>query len=60
MGKFVAGLALGLAIGTATSAVAAKMVGDSGYLFGYDVKVEGETICSDPWVWRSGINEIEC
>lgn len=60
MRKFLTGVAVGLAMGTATTAFAAKMVGDSGYLFGYEVKVDGETVCSDPWIWTGGINEIEC
>jgi len=60
MRKFLAGVALGLALGTATTALAAKMVGDSGYLFGFDVKVNGKKVCSDPWIWTNGLNEIEC
>ena len=38
---------------------AAKMVGDDGYLMGYDVTVDGENVCSDPWV-SVGSREIEC
>jgi hypothetical protein len=60
MRKFLAGLAVGLALGTASSAVAARLVGDSGYLFGFTVTYDGETVCDDPWIWAGGINEIEC
>ena len=58
--KFIAGIGVGLALGTAATATAAQMVGDSGYLFGYTVTIGGEAICYDPWIWTGGINEIEC
>lgn len=60
MRKFFAGVAVGIAISASGAAVAAVIRGDSGYLLGYDVTVEGEVVCSDPWVWTGGINEIEC
>jgi len=38
---------------------AAKVVGSDGYLMGWDVTKDGETICSDPFVW-TGTQELEC
>jgi hypothetical protein len=37
----------------------AKVVGDNGYLMGWDITKEGETICSDPYVWVDQ-HEVEC
>lgn len=59
MRKFIVGLTLGIAIGSATTALAAQMVGEDGYLFGYSVLINGDTICYDPWIWTS-TQEIEC
>jgi len=62
------GLLFGLYLGS-TSNVAnatpqravptAAIVGSNGYLLGWDVQYEGETICSDPYVWVA-TKEIEC
>jgi hypothetical protein len=59
MRQFFIGLVLGLSIGAIATAHAATMVGDNGYLLGWDVQLNGETVCSDPFIWAS-TNEIEC
>jgi hypothetical protein len=59
MKKFIAGFLAGLATALAISAFAAKMVGNNGYLSGWEVTKDGEEICSDPYVWVS-TREIEC
>lgn len=72
---FVIGLVLGMAlIGFAPEGKAsrshpksaksnhvstAKIVGDNGFLMGYEITKDGETICSDPYVWV-GTQEMEC
>ena len=58
MFKFILGFIAGAVIGTALYAHAAVVAGD-GYLSGWEITKEGETICSDPYVW-SGTREIEC
>jgi len=59
MRKFVTGLIVGLTLGTVVPAAAAQLVGNSGYLLGWDVTKDGETICYAPYVWTA-IREIEC
>ncbi len=49
----------GLLVGGSLSAAAAKVLGDNGYLSGWDVISDDEVICSDPYVWTS-TREIEC
>jgi hypothetical protein len=46
-------------LGSAIAALAAQVVGSNGYLNGWDVTRDGETICSDPYVYV-GSREIEC
>ena len=60
MRRFILGLVCGVALGVAGTAVAASVVGGSGYLLGWDVTSnDGETICGDPYVWTA-TREIEC
>lgn len=59
MRLFALGFVLGAVAGSASIAVAAALVGGNGWLNGWDVKFDGETICSDPYVWTS-TREIEC
>ena len=59
MKRFLAGAIFGLCLGIAITAAAAQLVGGSGYLMGWDVSINGETVCSDPYVWTS-TREIEC
>lgn len=58
MRPFFAGLVIGIGIATTTFTYAATLVG-TGYLMGWDVTVNGETVCTDPYVW-TGTREIEC
>jgi len=57
--QFAAGLAVGLVLGMTVSAWAAQVVGRNGYLLGWEVTLEGDTVCTDPYVWVS-LREIEC
>lgn len=59
MRKFISGLALGLLIAGTAPAVAAQLVGNSGYLSGWSVTYNGEELCYMPYIWTS-TKEIEC
>jgi len=58
MGKFMAGLALGLVLGSSVAALAAEVLG-SGMLEGWIVIRAGKEVCRDPDVdYRAKI--LEC
>lgn len=59
MKKFIAGVFCGLCLGVTLTAFAAQLVGNDGFLLGWDVSIGGETVCSDPYIWTSA-KEIEC
>ena len=59
MRKFLMGLATGLVLGVVATASAAQIVGSTGYMMGWDIQKDGDTICSDPYVWTA-TKEIEC
>jgi hypothetical protein len=59
MRKFAAGFLAGAMTGFAVSPLAAQIVGGNGYLAGWEVTKQGETICYDPYVWV-GTREIAC
>lgn len=59
MKKFIFGLVLGLILGAVAVSWAARIVGGNGYLIGWSVTLDGDEICSDPFIWVS-IKEIEC
>jgi len=59
---FFGGLVMGLLLATASNLVTkepppitpvARVVGDDGYLYGWTVEVDGEEVCSDPYVYVS-------
>lgn len=58
MRNFIYGLITGIGIAATSATYAASIAGD-GYLFGWDVKVDGDVVCNDPWIWP-GFQEIEC
>jgi len=59
MRKFILGFIGGMAVATVTPAAAAALVGDTGYLFGWTVTVNGNEVCDSPYVWTFS-REIEC
>ena len=60
MKKIVLGAVVGFLLGSAVTVVAnIRVVGVVGYLFGWDVKINGNKLCSDPWV-DGTFREIEC
>lgn len=59
MKNFIAGLIMGLIIGLTGISSAQKLIGGNGFLMGWDVTYNGETICSSPFIWEA-LKEIEC
>lgn len=59
MKRFFSGFVFGVMLGATVSAFAAHLVGGNGYLIGWDVTVDGEEVCSDPYVWMS-TRQIDC
>lgn len=57
------GMLFGAGLGardTRATELGPRLVGDDGYLSGWDVTdSNGETVCSDPYVWHS-TSELEC
>lgn len=57
------GALLGSAVTVAASAIGPRVVGSSGYLNDFTVKVAKEKVCRDPWVWidsGGSSGTIEC
>jgi len=54
---FLLGAAVSLGSGEAVPI--AHVVGENGHLLGWDVTIEGEVVCSDPYAWIS-TKELEC
>lgn len=59
MRKFLSGVAVGIFLAASVPALAAQIVGGNGYMIGWDIQKDGETICSDPFVWTA-TKEIDC
>ena len=50
---------IGVLTAGTSAAIAAKMVGGNGSLMGWEVTINGKSICDDPYIWSS-THEIEC
>lgn len=59
MKKFLLGVVVGIVLSAGASVLAAGVFGEDGFLLGWDVQKDGETVCSDPYIWISA-KEIEC
>jgi hypothetical protein len=59
MKRYLVGFVAGVLVGGAVSVFAARIVGADGHLSGWEVHVDGEEVCSDPYIWTS-TREIEC
>lgn len=57
--NLIAGLVIGLFVGTGLAAKAAVVAGENGYVLGWTVVKDGEEICDDPFFWTT-TQEIEC
>jgi hypothetical protein len=58
MWKFLAGVSIGIVLGSAMAATAAGLFGE-GYLSGWTITKDGEEVCSDPYAWAES-KELEC
>ena len=58
MRNYLIGLITGIAIAGSTIAYAANGFG-TGYMFGWTVILDGDTVCHEPYMW-SATHEIEC
>ena len=59
MRKYLIGFAVGIAVSAASAATAAQIVGNSSYMMGWEVTVNGETVCTSPWAWVQ-TKQIDC
>lgn len=59
MRTLLVGVVIGVFFGATGTALAARVVGDQGFLLGWDVKVGSEVVCRDPYVWPT-LQEIDC
>lgn len=50
MKNILIGFVFGAACAASISVIAAQIVGGNSYLMGYDVMIDGEVVCSDPYV----------
>lgn len=57
--RLVSGLIAGFVLGVAATGHAQRVVGQNGYLVGWEVTMDGGTVCTDPYV-HIGSQEIEC
>jgi hypothetical protein len=58
MTRFLAGLTVGLCVGSAAMAIA-DVFTENGVLRGWTVTKDGKDICNDPFVWHRQ-KEIDC
>lgn len=60
MRSYLIGLTTGLALASgAAYAGGIGIYGGPGYMNGWDIVIEGDTVCHDPYVWPA-TREIEC
>lgn len=59
MKQFIFGVVLGLTLGLLATSGAARVIGLDGYLRGWDVTIQGDTLCTNPYVWNV-TRHIEC
>jgi hypothetical protein len=57
--RFILGFLLGALLGGVGAAAATGVIGRNGYLLGWSVTKDGDTVCDQPFVWTA-THEIEC